>query len=190
MNREDDTQENMPSTLAEEPIRLLSIREAAQRLGVSERSVYGYLEQGKLTRRYVEGISMLRADEVAAFRRRAPGRVRTVAPRWRKPPENNPMYLTTIHARLLPGQEALLEEIIEAFRLAGKHHLEGTSARYIGRLEHDPALVVMLLCWREAGLPPEQVRQQALEAFSADLSQALDWSTAEIVERRVLLHAG
>ncbi len=95
----------------QEPAPLLSICEAAQQLGVSERSVYGYLEQGKLQRVYVEGISMLRADEVASFRRRAPGRVRTVAQRWHKPPENNPMYLTTIHARVLPGQEALLEEI-------------------------------------------------------------------------------
>jgi hypothetical protein len=174
----------------QEPVHLLSICEAAQQLGVSARSVYGYLEQGKLQRVYVEGISMLRADEVASFRRRAPGRVRTVAPRWRKPPENNPMYLTTIHARVLPGQEALLEEIIEAFRVAGRHHLAGTSARYIGRLEHDPATVILLLLWRGASLPPAEVRQQAIEAFSADLSQALDWSTAEVVERNVLLHAG
>ncbi len=175
--------------LDQEPARVLSINEAAQELGVSPRSVYGYLEQGKLTRVYVEGVSMLLADEVAGFRRRAPGRVRTVAPRWRKPPENNPMYLTTIRVRVQAGKEKLLEEIIEAFRVAGRHRLAGTSARYIGYLENDPATVIMLLLWRGASLPSEEVRQQALEAFSAELSQALDWSTAEIVERQVLLHA-
>jgi excisionase family DNA binding protein len=176
-------------TPGQEPAYLLSIAEAARRLGVSERTVYGYLEQGKLTRVWVEGLSMLLAAEVASFRRRAPGRVRTVAPRWRLPPENNPMYLTTIHVRVRPDGEAQLEEIIEAFRVAGKHQLEGTSARYIGRVQGDPTMVIMLLLWRGASLPPDELRQRSIEAFSADLSQALDWSTAEIVERRVLLHA-
>jgi excisionase family DNA binding protein len=182
--------EHMTPAPGQEPPHLLSIAEAARRLGVSTRTVYGYLEQGKLTRVWVEGLSMLLDEEVASFRRRAPGRMRTVAPRWRLPPEHNPMYLTTIHVRVRPGGEALLEEIIEDFRVAKRHQLEGTSARYIGRIEEDPALVVMLLLWRGAGLPPEELRQRAIEAFSADLSQALDWSTADIVERRVLLHAG
>jgi hypothetical protein len=176
--------------LEQEPQRLLSIPETARRLGVSIRSVYGYLEQGKLTRVYVEGISMLLEEEVASFRRRAPGRARTVAPRWHLPPENNPMYLTTIHVRVRPAKETLLEEIVNAFRTAGKHHLEGTSARYIGRLENDPGMVIMLLLWRGACLPPDELRQRAIEAFSADLAEALDWSTADIVERCVLLHAG
>ena len=182
--------ENTISTLEQEPARLLSIPEAADQLGVSTRSVYGYLEQGKLTRKYAEGVLMLLADEVAVFKRRAPGRMRTVAPRWRLPPENNPMYLTTILVRARSDGEAQLEEVMEAFRLERKHLLEGTSARYIGRVQDDPSRVILLLLWRGASLPPDEVRQRAIKAFSADLTEALDWSTAEITERRVLLHAG
>lgn len=171
-------------------VAYLSIPEAARVLGVSVRSVYGYLERGKLSRMYVDGVTMLLAEEVATFERRAPGRVRTVTPLWRLPPEHNPMYLTTICVRLRPGCEHLLEAMIETFRIAEKHHLSGTSKRYIGRNQDDHGEVVIMLVWRGAAMPPDDQRAEAFQALSNDLSAVLDWSTAVMSEGQVLLHAG
>src|SRR5690348_14544373 len=74
----------------------LSIKETARVLGVSERSVYGYIETGKLPGARVDNLIVAVSEYVYAFKRRAPGRVRTVSPRWRIPPLNNDQYMTLI----------------------------------------------------------------------------------------------
>lgn len=168
----------------------LSVKEAARVLGVSERSLYGYVESGRLPGERIEHLIMVREEDVQAFERRAPGRVRTITPRWRLPPEQNPMYLTTIIVRALPVGEELLERRLAELRATGKHRLPGTTRRYIGRNRDDPHEVIITLVWREAVMPQEQQCETALAALRADLSEVLDWSTAFVEEGQVLLHAG
>ena len=63
----------------------LSIREAARMLGVSERSVYGYLQSGKLAGGKIGDLIVVSAEALADFERRASGRIRRTTPRWHIP---------------------------------------------------------------------------------------------------------
>ncbi len=167
----------------------LSIKETARILGVSVRSVYGYIESGKLPAARVDNLLVAVEDAVYKFRRRAPGRLRTVAPRWRLPPLNNQQYITLITVRAFAGQGAELENKLQEMRLEHRHRLEGTSARYIARSESDPDDITIVFIWRGSFMPEEKKRQAALAAFYADFASVLDWSTAEVTEGQVLVHA-
>lgn len=171
------------------PAKYLSIEEAAQRIGVSKRSVYGYLESGRLAGEKIDGIIMVEEEAARVFVRRAPGRVRTMTPRWRLPPIGNLQYLTTITARVQPGQGELLEQWFANIYQEGKHVFDGTSARYFGRNQEDPDEIVLVLVWQEAVMPTGEQREKPLIELKADLSDILEWETAEVLEVQVLLHA-
>src|SRR5258707_2018398 len=164
---------------------LLSVREAARVLDVSERSVYGYLARGKLSKVQVEGLMMLQEAEVLAFERGAPGRPREEPPFWHLPPEQNPLSLTSIIVPALPGCDEQLEDRLAGFRTQGKHCLTGTSARSIGRNRVNPAEVVIVRLWPGVGLPSQEQRETALVALRTDLADVCNWDTAVVEERRV-----
>ena len=169
---------------------LLSVREAARVLGVSVRSVYGYLASGKLSKVQIEGLMMLQEEEVQAFESGAPGRPREGPPFWHLPPERNPLSITTITARALPTRDEQLEDRLAEFRTEGKHCLPGTCARYIiGHNLENLAEVVIMLLWRGVGLPSHDQRETALAALRADLAGVCDWDTAVMEEGRVVLYA-
>ena len=167
----------------------LSVKEAARLLGVSERSVYGYIESGKLPGARIGSMMVVEQDRVAQYQRRAPGRVRTKAPVWRVPPEQNLQYLTTITVPLRRGQSERLEQKLCEMRATGTHLLPGTSARYIVRSQENPEEVQIVLVWRAALMPPAEEREAALAALRADLSEVLAWETAVYTEGQVVLHA-
>jgi excisionase family DNA binding protein len=168
---------------------LLSVQEAARVLGVSQRSVYGYLTRGKLSRTRIEGLMMLPEAEVLAFERGAPGRPREEAPFWHLPPQKNPLSITTITVQALPDCDGQLEGRLAEFRAESKHCLAGTSARYIGRNRENPAEVVIVLLWRGAVLPAQEQRETALAALRADLANLCAWDTAAMEEGLVVLYA-
>src|SRR5258708_2260117 len=82
----------------------LTIREAAQTLGVSSRSVYWYMEKGKLKREHRGKFLMVKESEVREFKLRTPGRMRSITPRWRASSATNRSHATRIVARVRPGQ--------------------------------------------------------------------------------------
>lgn len=169
--------------------RYLSIHEAARRLGVSPRSVYGYLESGKLPATLVEGFLMVEEEAVQRFRRRAPGRLRVRTPRWRKIPVMNQMMQTRITVRLLPGSEARLRDKLDEMQAERKHCFPGTSARYIAQDQAHPEEVEITLVWRGAVKPSESEREAALDALRVELAEIMEWQTAQVKEGQVLLHA-
>ncbi len=167
----------------------LSVREAARIMGVSERSVYGYIESGKLPGARVGNIIVVIADAVYTYERKAPGRIRTTTPPWHMPPLMNPQFLTTITARMHPGQGERLEDRLYALRAANRHRLPGTAARYIARSVQNPDEVEIVLVWRSVAMPSLDKREAALSAFYAEFADIIDWETALHKEGRVLLHA-
>lgn len=167
----------------------LSVREAARIMGVSERSVYGYIESGKLPGARVGNIIVVIADAVYTYERKAPGRIRTTTPPWHMPPLMNPQFLTTITVRMHPGQGERLEDRLYALRAANRHRLPGTAARYIARSVQDPDEVEIVLVWRSVAMPSLDKREAALSAFYAEFADIIDWETALHKEGRVLLHA-
>jgi hypothetical protein len=169
---------------------LISVREAAVVLGVSERSVYGYLRQGKLTKLCIEERIMLRENEVWDFERRAPGRLRKNPPLWHIPPELNPLYLMSIIVPLRPGCETLLDQKLNEFLIEGKHEMTGTCTRAISRSRHAPYRLTILLFWRRESLPPDEQREQEIAALGADLAEVCDWESAHVHEGQTYAHAG
>ncbi len=174
---------------SEKDKRYLSIHEAARRLGVTARSIYGYIESGKLPATPIDGLLMVEEEAVQRFRRRAPGRLRVKPPRWRKTPLMNQMMQTRITVRLRPGGERLLADKLDEMQAERKHCFPGTSARYIARDQSDPEEVEITLVWRGAVIPSERERAVALEALRAELAEIVEWQTARVKEGQVLLHA-
>ena len=167
----------------------LSVKEAARIFGVSPRSVYGYIESGRLPATHFGYSLMLREEDVAAFEQRAPGRVRAKMPLWHQPPAHNRLFATFILLRLRDGQETLFKQKLRAMRQTNSHCFPGTQARFIWPGQHDPREVIIVLIWREVAMPSIEEREAALSAFAAEFADVLDWSTAERTEGRVLLHA-
>ena len=153
------------------------------------RSVYGYLENGRLDGAQIGGIQVVTAASVASFRRGVPGRVRTSIPRWHVPPQTNQAFLTTITARLRPGQEERLQCLVQQMRQTHAHCLPGTAARYIVRNQADPDEIEILLLWRSASVPTKDQQEAALAALITDLQEIVDWDQARVKEGNVVLHA-
>jgi hypothetical protein len=158
-------------------------------LGVSERTIYGYIETGRLPASRIGSLTVIDYDTARTFRRQAPGRKRTRIPAWHVPPENNLLSLTYITVRQRPGQGVRLNEKLLEMRSLGQHLLPGTAARYIARNQRDPEELYIVLLWRAALRPPEEQRTQALAALATDLADLLDWEHARVQEKQVLVHA-
>ncbi len=167
----------------------LSVKETACMLGVSQRSVHGYITKGKLYGRRIDGLIRIEAEEVYAFKGTAPGRMRVSPPCWRVPPLKNLSYLTAITVRVQPGQGELLARRLDEFRAMQNHRLPGTAARSIVRSQHDPNEITILLTWRSQIMPSPDERTASLTALSDDLADVLDWATASVKEGQTLLHA-
>lgn len=166
----------------------LSVKEAANLIGVSERTVYGYIETGKLPSAHIGSMTVVDAASAHSFQRRAPGRLRTHTPPWHMPPKSNQLALTHVTVRLRPGQEEGLAKKLQEFRTEGRHLLEGTAARYIARSQRDPNELQITLVWRSAIMPPDNEREAALAALREDLAEVLAWESAWFEESQVMLH--
>ena len=167
----------------------VTIQEAASMLGLCERTVYFYIEDGSLPAFRLGKSTVLKKEDVDGYQRKAPGRLRIRTPAWHTPPTHNPALLTTITVQILPGQGERLESRLDEIRQQGTHTFAGTAQRYISRSLLDPNRVQMLLIWRGATLPSEEERAAALAAFRAELADLLDWQTASTRESRLLLLA-
>lgn len=166
----------------------ISLKKAAEMLRVAERTVYGYVTDGKLPGTRAGSSIVVKAEDVQRFQRGSPGRRRTRVPVWRLSIGEHLQYLTIIFARLRPGQENKLNQKLEEIRADEKHLLPGTVARYIARNEEKPEDVQIVLVWRSTVMPPEEEREAALAALRADLADILDWETAWSESGKVLMH--
>lgn len=167
----------------------LSVRDAARIMGVSTRSVYGYIETGKLLGIRIGASIAVHAEAVYKYQRTVVGRPRTRTPIWRVPVVMNLQYLTCITVRVRTGQSERLEQKLMEIRLRGKHLLPGTVARYIVRNSLNPDDVQIVLVWRRIVMPPEEERQAAIADLCTDLAEILDWQTALYSEGQVVMNA-
>jgi excisionase family DNA binding protein len=107
----------------------LSVREVANLMGVSARSVYAYIEAGKLPGVRIGASIAIHADVLRDYRRPVVGRPRTRTPVWRTPVAMNQQYLMTITVHVRQGQEKQLEQQLMVIRGEHRHILPGTVAR-------------------------------------------------------------
>lgn len=166
----------------------VSVREAAEWLGVSERTVYGYIDEGRLAAVRIGSSLALEEMVVKEFQRQATGRPRTRQPIWRSPVGKNIQYVTVIFVRIREGQSDAFDLKLGEIRSGEMHLLPGTVARYIARGRDRADDVQIVLIWRSTVMPPEEEREEALAALRAALAETLDWETAWSEEGQVVMH--
>lgn len=166
----------------------VSIREAAQLLGISDKRVYEYVDEGRLPSMWAADVIMIPLEEVRKFKRRSSGRPRKSVPAWRISSGENAQFITLITVQLLPGQQDALMRKLEEVRQGGLHMFPGTVARSIALSETVTNQIEIVLTWRSAVMPGDVEREQAIEAFRQAFNGILEWGSAQYHHSQVLMH--
>ncbi len=166
----------------------VSIKEAAKLLGVSDKRVYEYVDEGRLPSTWAADVIMIPLAEVKEFKRRSSGRPRKSIPSWHVSSGDNTQFVTSIAVQIRPGQQHALIQRLEEIRRSGQHTFPGTIGRFVIESESVPGQVEILLVWRNAVMPDEIEREQALAAFRQTMLDVLDWTSAKYNHGKMLMH--
>ncbi len=166
----------------------VSIKEAAKMLGVSDKRVYAYVEDGRLPAVRAAHVIMIPIEEVKKFQPKISGRPRKNTPMWRTSPEDNKLLTTSILVQIRPAQYKNLQQRLEKIKQRGELIFPGTIARYIVHSEVHPGNIEITLIWRSATMPGETAREQALDEFRRELDSELNWNSAQYEQGEVILH--
>ncbi len=166
----------------------VSIKEAAQMLGLSPSRVYEYVEDGRLSSVRAAHVILIPLGEVKSFKPNIAGRPRKSVLRWRISPENNVLLSTSIVVRMKTGHLTELMQKLDEIRQGDEHLFPGTVSRFLTKSETFPGQVEISLIWRSTVMPDERAREKALATFRQSLADVLDWDTAQYNNGVVLLH--
>jgi len=167
----------------------VSIKQAAEMLGVAYRTAHQYVAEGRIPAVRAGDVILIRVAELKKFKPTISGRPRKSVPRWHISPADNALLATIILVQVRSGQEEKLAERLDELRRGGEHLFPGTVSRYIMKRKQHPGQVEILLIWRSPIMPASAQREQALAAFRQSLDDVLDWSTAQYDEATILMHA-
>jgi excisionase family DNA binding protein len=166
----------------------VSIKEAAKMLGVSDKRVYAYIEDGRLPAVRAAHVIMIPIEEVKKFKPKISGRPRKNTPSWRTSSEDNMLLTTSIFVSVQAGQREELQQRLGELREDGEYIFPGTVARYLIWSKTYPGDLEILLVWRSTVMPDEATREQELSDFRHVLADVIDWSSARYEDGEVLLH--
>ncbi len=105
----------------------VSIKEAAKMLGVSDKRVYAYIEDGRLPAVRAAHVIMIPIEEVKKFKPKISGRPRKNTPAWRTSPEDNMLLTTSIFVPVQADQRERLQQRLEELKQEGELVFPGTS---------------------------------------------------------------
>src|ERR1700730_15213238 len=151
----------------------VSIKEAAKMLGVSDKRVYAYIEEGRLSAMRAAHVIMISIEEVKKFQPKISGRPRKNTPVWRVSPADNLLLTNSIFMRLQAGKQKQLEQRLEQIRQTGEQIFPGTVARYIILDKAHMGEIEILLIWRSSSIPDDLTREKALDDFLQVLSDII-----------------
>jgi len=166
----------------------LSIKQAAQMLGITDKRVYRYIEIGRLPAFKASGVFLLAEEDVKQFKLNPPGRIRTSPPRWRVYSSRSKVLATEIQVHVREGKQAELLEKVNAIQKANRHTFPGTIARYLITGDEALSSVHFVLIWKDTEMPDETTRQHDLEALQEELAEVIDWETALYSTNETLLY--
>src|SRR5713101_5399511 len=166
----------------------VSIKEAAKMLGVSDKRVYAYIEDGRLPAVRAAHVIMIPIEEVKKFQPKISGRPRKNTPAWRTSPEDNKLLTTSISVPVRAHQQKNLRRKLEELKQAGEHIFPGTVARYLIESKTHSGEMEIFLIWRSTMMPDEAALEEALNAFRQALADVLDWDSAHYDQGEALLH--
>jgi len=165
-----------------------SVREAAEMLGLSPRTIYDYIEEGRLTGARLADVIAIPIEEIQKFKREPSGRPRKNTPLWHISSGENTQFMSLISVHVWAGQRDVLQQRLEEFRKKKQHLFPGTVMRYIATGGESSERVLLLLVWRGTVIPDEMTRERALKEFQHSLDDVVDWSTAQYEFGQVLMH--
>jgi len=166
----------------------LTVKDIAERLGISERMVHNYIQDGRLPGSTIGHLTVVAEKDFQLFQRTKKERSRKNHAIWRKSVGDDFQEFTHIAVRIRPGQGDRLASKLEEIRTGGRHLLPGTIARYIARGEQRPDEVQIMLVWRNTVMPSDEEREAALAALRVELADILDWEHAVSEHGRVMMH--
>lgn len=166
----------------------VSIKEAAQMLGLSDKRVYEYVDEKRLPSTWAADVIMIPVEAVREFKRKSSGRPRKSIPTWRISSGDNTQFVTSITVQVRSDRQDALMQRLEEVRQRGLHAFPGTIARSIAQSQTVPGQIEISLVWRSAVMPGDVEREEAMEAFRQTFRDVLDWNTAQYYHSQVLMH--
>jgi excisionase family DNA binding protein len=166
----------------------VSIKQAAQMLGITDKRVYRYIEIGRLPAFKASGVFLLAEEDVKQFKLNPPGRIRSSPPPWRVYSSRSKVLATEIQVRVRAGKQPELLEKLHAIQEANRHTFPGTIARYLIKSDEALTSVQFVLIWKDTEMPDETARQHDLEALQEELADVLDWETAHSTTYETLMY--
>src|SRR5258708_18505455 len=91
----------------------VSVKEAAKILGLSDKRVYEFVDEGRLPSMWAADVIVIPLDEVKKFKRRTSGRPRKSIPLWRISSGENTQFLTLIVVQARPEKQNVLMHKLE-----------------------------------------------------------------------------
>ena len=166
----------------------VSVKEAAEMLGLSPRTVYDYIEEGRLPSARLADVIAISIEEIRKFKRDPAGRPRKNTPLWHISSDENTQFVSIISVHLRTGKREALLQKLEVIRKQKQHLFPGTVMRSIAASSTSLERVILVLIWRGTVIPDEMTREEALEDFQRSLNDVLDWSTIQHEYGQVLMH--
>ena len=166
----------------------VSVKQAAKMLGLSDRTVYEFVQEGRLSGLRAADVILIPIEEIEQFKRGPAGRPRKNTPSWHISSGENTQYMTFIFVQLRPNRLDAFVQKLEAIRKQGLHTFPGTVGRYIVEDDREPGRVQIALVWRGTVMPDEETREHYLAEFRGALYDVLDWGTAEYHHGRLFMH--
>ncbi len=166
----------------------VSIKEASDLLGVSDKRVYQYVRAGRLPAQRVGHILIIPVEEVKRFKPGPSGRVRRKAPSWRAYRSRGILIVTDIHVPVRVGLQDTLVKKLKAIQKLDRHTFPGTVARYVVKYDKELTALHIVLIWKSTEMPDEEVRKHDLELFQKDLADVLDWERAIYSTNEAIIH--
>jgi excisionase family DNA binding protein len=166
----------------------ISTDQAAHILGISKQRVYQYIEEQRLPAFRAGNVILLRKEAVQQFKPNITGRPRKKEPAWRVYRGGSTVLGTDIQVRIRPGKQDQLVEKLKAIYKGQRHTFPGTIQRYIFKDNVSPAVISILLIWKDTEMPEKEAREKILAAFQAELADELDWETAQITTKEGIIY--
>lgn len=166
----------------------ISTDQAAHMLGISKQRVYQYIEEQRLPAFRAGNVILLRKEAVQQFKPYITGRPRKKEPAWRVYRGGSTVLGTDIQVRICPGKQDQVLEKLKAIYKRQRHTFPGTIQRYVFKDDVSPAVISILLIWKDTEMPEEEAREKNLAAFQAELADVLDWETAQITTKEGIIY--
>ena len=166
----------------------VSIKQAAEMLGITDKRVYRYIDLGRLPAYKSGGVFLLAEEDVRQFKLNPPGRTRRVPPPWRMYSPRSIVLATEIQVPVRVGQQERLLKKLAEIQETNRHTFSGTIARYL--IQGDPHFTSLhlILVWKDTEMPDESVRERELKALEDELTEMLEWEHAHTSTNRTFLY--